>query len=524
MLTPDCMLVSRTRVVLRVSESAATGLSCLPFAVLLVFFFLPFFLSRCLYAQAAAMSEKADKEKEAALLEQHRSHAAKMENVEASLRLQHAEALETTMSKSSSEWETEREAIRLALAAEHKQHAASAVAAKEEAHRARLEASLEQSAAEHRASLAEQGAQAEAEHTKALRLQAASLQAAHAKTLEQVQAAKDALHGRILEEALAARDAEHQKVLDAQLRQQEAHHVERTQMLLSQHNESTRSRTEEVLKSKNLDHDAHMIRVKDELAAGAPRAPFANPMSATRKAARRPRRVFSALSLSSAFGCPDVLSPIPIHPRLSLHSLASLSPLLSLAGHRENLSRELAHQREQLRRQAEAEKHDLATRLEAKRVSDLADQAQANDDSVRALTTQLKAAHAAAMTKLEGEWTARREEAVKVSAHNLHDMHQEALRRALFDKDREMQETIERMVNEKDAHHVEIMQQMAAQRDEEAHDRLNAELEAKDAEHQVNEQTRTHACAVRDQRWFACRKDKHKLVREGPVLPECVTK
>ena len=71
-------------------------------------------------------------------------------------------------------------------------------------------------------------------------------------------------------------------------------------MLLSQHNDSTRSRTEEVLKSKNLDHDSHLVRVKDELASG----------------------------------------------------------------HRENLSRELAHQREQLRRQAEAEKHDLVSVLQ----------------------------------------------------------------------------------------------------------------------------------------------------------------
>jgi len=44
--------------------------------------------------------------------------------------------------------------------------------------------------------------------------------------------------------------------------------VERTQLLLSQHNDSTRSRTEEVLKSKNLDHDEHIVRVKEELAQG----------------------------------------------------------------------------------------------------------------------------------------------------------------------------------------------------------------------------------------------------------------
>ena len=64
-------------------------------------------------------------------------------------------------------------------------------------------------------------------------------------------------------------------------------------------------------------------------------------------------------------------------------------------------------------------------------------------------------------------------------------MHQEALRRALFSKDREVAEAIERLHAEKDAHHTEVLQQLAQDRDEEHHDRLNAELEAQEAEHKA---------------------------------------
>lgn len=98
--------------------------------------------------------------------------------------------------------------------------------------------------------------------------------------------------------------------MDNALRQQEQHHVERTKLLIEQHQESTRNRTDEILKSKSMDHDEHMLAVKNELSEG----------------------------------------------------------------HRENLSRELSHQREQLRRQHESEKQELSARLEEKRLKDLAEQ------------------------------------------------------------------------------------------------------------------------------------------------------
>jgi myosin heavy subunit len=209
--------------------------------------------------------------------------------------------------------------------------------------------------------------------------------------------------------------------MDNALRQQEAHHVERTKLLLEQHQQATRSRTDEILKSKSVDHDSHMLSIKNELAEG----------------------------------------------------------------HRENLSRELAHQREQLRRQHEAEKAELTARFEEKRLKDLAEQARAHEEALEECRESVKDDHADQLRELDAAWQARREEAVKVSARNLHEMHQEALRRALYEKDRQMEEILEKITHEKDAHQVEILQQLATQRDEEHNDRLQQELEAQDAEHKA---------------------------------------
>jgi len=232
---------------------------------------------------------------------------------------------------------------------------------------------------------------------------------------------KEASHGRILEQQLQQREEEYRKMMDAALRQQEAHHVERTQLLMEQHQNSARGRTEDILKSKNIDHDEHILAIKNELSAG----------------------------------------------------------------HRENLTRELDHQREQLRRQHESEKTEMTTRLDEQRYKELADLTRQNDEKLKEDIEKLKIEHQEEIASIEGTWQARREEAVKVSARNLHDMHQEALRRALYDKDRELEETIERLTREKDAHQVEILQQLASQRDEEHHDRLMQELEAQEQEHKA---------------------------------------
>ena len=59
----------------------------------------------------------------------------------------------------------------------------------------------------------------------------------------------------------------------------------------------------------------------------------------------------------------------------------------------------------------------------------------------------VSAEHNAAIAALEADWMARREDAVKISARNLHDMHQEALRKALFDKDAAHEEALEKVIN-----------------------------------------------------------------------------
>jgi hypothetical protein len=70
----------------------------------------------CTPTQAAALAEQAEKERENALLEQQKAFAARMENAQSALKLQHTEALAKTMGSSREEWEAEREKIRLSLA------------------------------------------------------------------------------------------------------------------------------------------------------------------------------------------------------------------------------------------------------------------------------------------------------------------------------------------------------------------------------------------------------------------------
>jgi hypothetical protein len=371
--------------------------------------------------QAQELREQAAQEKEEALLDMAKAHHSKLENVEYALKLQHTKSLAASMERANEEWEAERENIRLSIAQDHAEQLAKNIAAKEAEARARQDASISQQSAEHRAAVAAQLQAAEREHAALMRSQAAMLEEQHAALMEQALAVKEASHARILEQQLQQREEEHRKVMDTALRQQEAHHVERTQLLLEQYQNSSRNRTEEILKSKNMDHDEHILAIKEELSEG----------------------------------------------------------------HRENLARELAHQREQLRRQYEAEKKELSTRLEEKRLKDLAEQAREHEEELENARSSVKGDHESAMAELEATWHARREEAVKVSARNLHDMHQEALRRALYDKDREMEETIERLTREKDAHQVEILQQLATQRDEEHHDRLLLELEAQEQEHKA---------------------------------------
>jgi len=371
--------------------------------------------------QAANLAEEHERDKEEALLDLATQHTNKVENVESSLRLKHGESVRETLTKASADWETQREKIRLSLAQEHADELTRALQAKEAEHLSKLEALADRMHSEHRAQLSDQVAAKDREHGEQLRHQMRILEEQHTTTLEMQLEAKEATHARVLEQALNQRDQEQKKILSAALREQESHHVERTQLLLAQTSDAGRSRTEELVKDRDTNHSEHMVKVKTELAA-----------------------------------C-----------------------------HQDNLVRELAHQREQLRRQFEAEKHEVTARLEEKRITEVAQINMDHDHKVEELKKELESAHAQAKSDLEQEWATKREDAVKVSARNLHDMSQEALRRSLLEKDRETADALERQAMEKDSFHAEMMQQMASQRDEEWNDRLAAELEAVEQEHKA---------------------------------------
>ena len=70
-----------------------------------------------------------------------------------------------------------------------------------------------------------------------------------------------------------------------------------------------------------------------------------------------------------------------------------------------------------------------------KRISDIVELTkQWDEEAVSAAASAAKEKNEI-LAVMEADWHAKREEAVKVSARNLHDMHQEALRKALFDKE-----------------------------------------------------------------------------------------
>ena len=205
------------------------------------------------------------------------------------------------------------------------------------------------------------------------------------------------------------------------MKKQETHHVQRTQLLLQQHEKAGVARTTDLLSSKSTDHEEHLLAVKDELTK-CHHQNLERELTHQRDTLRKQHNEETA-ALEKRL---EVSYQPPIHATNSKLRLPNFSCGVGLA--------------------YIAQKNCI-TESQAKRESELADQAKRKDDQAAEAAALVSAEHNAAIAALEADWMARREDAVKISARNLHDMHQEALRKALFDKDAAHEEALEKVIN-----------------------------------------------------------------------------
>lgn len=80
-----------------------------------------------------------------------------------------------------------------------------------------------------------------------------------------------------------------------------------------------------------------------------------------------------------------------------------------------------------------------------RRISDIVELTRQRDEEAESAAASAANEKGEVLAVIEADWHAKREEAVKVSARNFHDMHQEALRKALFEKDVASEEAIEKV-------------------------------------------------------------------------------